>query len=262
MKAGLVPKPSDSKTKAAFGTNTTTATINTNRRDSIGSVTSHTGSSSNHHVINKNRLSLPKSLPSSTVVTKSKVERRRSIRRASIARENEPIETTPSKKRKYNEDENEVATHGNDDKTNMNDDNYSPPETRSATKKKKSLQINPDFFHDANRNNALLQFSPPDQARNAQQEQERIQQKEAERYVCIYLLCSLCILNRSIVSCSLVSLTDLFPPTLCLTPRPNDRLGLSALQKHVVMDNSYCIFLRTMMGLKSKPPMPRNKKRL
>lgn len=142
-----------------------------------------TSSQSDNNVA-KNRLSLPKSVPSTTVVTQSNVDRRRSIRR-SMAKENEhhsdSVET-PSKKRKYDNENDHDVTH---------EPEYSPPETRSASKKKKTLlEINPDFFDAANQSNALLQFSPPDQKRNAQREQERIRQKEEARYVsmCICII--------------------------------------------------------------------------
>ena len=170
MKA--VPKPNDNNHKKALGTNTTAASGN--RRDSISSVSS----SHTQHNATKNRLSLPKSLPSTTVVTKSNVERRRSIRR-SMAKENEPVmeaTTTPSQKRKHNELDSDDMGHD------------------------QKLPKNPAFFN--SQHNALLQFSPPNQARNAQREQERIQQKEQERYVRMHnayqwfgLLHDFCIMN-------------------------------------------------------------------
>lgn len=95
------------------------------------------------------RLSLPNTVPSSTVVTKSKVERRRSILR-------------------------------NKENTKGKDAPYSPPLTRSN--KKQKLSINPSFFDAKNRANALLHFSPPDHEQNLHREQETIQKQEHERY--------------------------------------------------------------------------------
>jgi hypothetical protein len=94
------------------------------------------------------RLSLPNTVPSTTVVTKSKVERRRSILRS---KENEKSKEAP----------------------------YSPPQTRSN--KKPKLSINPSFFDAKNRTNAMLHFSPPDHEENLRREQERLQKQEHER---------------------------------------------------------------------------------
>ena len=92
-----------------------------------------------------------------------------------MAKENDTVVETPHQKRKYDDHE------GID--TDVNDE-YSPPQTRSASKKRKATTIaNPNFFDEANRNNALLQFSPPNQARNAQRERDMIRHKEEERYV-------------------------------------------------------------------------------
>ena len=174
--AASIPKPPDHKTKS-FGTSTQTAI--TNRRDSISSVNSSNNSHNAHLVTSKNhRLSLPKSLPSTTVVTKSNVDRRRSIRR-SMAKENDSVVETPHQKRKYDDHERNDDDHHE----------YSPPETRSASKKRKATTtVNPNFFDEANRNNALLQFSPPNQARNAQRERDMIRHKEEERYVYYVLI--------------------------------------------------------------------------
>ena len=94
------------------------------------------------------RQSLPYSIPSSTVATKSKVERRRSLRRQSIRNSTSKENTNP---------------------------HYSPPETRSAKKKK---------LHDkfvGGEGGCALQFSPPDQQLNAKREQEELERKQNER---------------------------------------------------------------------------------
>jgi hypothetical protein len=199
MKAMNVPKPPDHPKNAILAANGTTTN---QRRDSISSL-----NSSHHPHLEKKRLSLPKSVPSTTVVTKTNVDRRRSLRRSIQTKENETHPTdaveTPSKKRKY--DDNDEAV-----KRKQENAEYSPPETRSASQKKKKKQhiptavrqINPDFFHEANRNNALLQFSPPNQERNAQQELERIRQKEEARCVCVWVSLTL------VLGVSIEHLTD------------------------------------------------------
>jgi hypothetical protein len=161
--------------------------IKTTRRDSIsscGSNQSNTGSiknNSHHH----NHLSLPKSVPSTTIMTKSKVEhRRRSISTMKNAKENQyhdtipkhivttsTTTTPPNKKRNQNDS---MMNYADDDTTG---NTYSPPETRSAKKLKQ--QINTNFFN--TNHNALLQFSPPNHIKNQLIESERIQQKEKER---------------------------------------------------------------------------------
>jgi hypothetical protein len=170
----LVPKPNENKkNKSTMITNKTDPIHR--RRDSISSVNScgsqnSSTMSSSNIIPTKNRLSLPKSLPSATIMTKSKVDRRRSLKAKENERQKEPQDGSPNPKRKYKTCD--------DHDTEIKE--YSPPETRSATKKKK---LNPNFFDPANRDNALLQFSPPNQTRNAQREQELIQQKEDARYV-------------------------------------------------------------------------------
>jgi hypothetical protein len=111
------------------------------------------------------RLSLPNTVPSTTVVTKSKVERRRSILRD---KENSKSKEAP----------------------------YSPPLTRSN--KKQKMSVNPSFFDAKNRANALLHFSPPNHEENLQREQEKIQKHEHERYVFIFTF------NFLLISISLV----------------------------------------------------------
>lgn len=92
------------------------------------------------------RLSLPMSADSSTAVNTKKVQRRRSLRRQSIASSKE-------------------------------NPHFSPPETRSAKKKR----LNAEFMQGGA--GAMLTFSPPNQKENARREKEEIERKESERYV-------------------------------------------------------------------------------
>ena len=101
------------------------------------------------------RLSLPVSAHSSTVITKPKVDRRRSLRRQSSS--------FSSKENKYNRA--------------LPNPHFSPPETRSAKKKRLQTQ----FMQGGA--GALFTFSPPNQAENARREKEEIERKEQERYV-------------------------------------------------------------------------------
>lgn len=111
-------------------------------------------------VSGRRRLSLPSTIQSSTVATKSKVDRRRSIRRESSSGSvgSVPLAGVADK---------ENALGG-----------YSPPETRSAKKKK---ALNPAFL--GNSTTAWMQFSPPDQEANQRNERERILRMEEQRYV-------------------------------------------------------------------------------
>jgi hypothetical protein len=123
-----------------------------------------------HAVVTGRRVSLPSTIPSSTVATKAKVERRRSIRRESSSKSLQlPGGGKPPAKAPPNqENQAPVPNH------------YSPPQTRSAKKKK----INPDFMNYAMAAaESVLQFSPPNQAENQRLESERIQRQEEERYV-------------------------------------------------------------------------------
>jgi hypothetical protein len=120
----------------------------------------------------RRRLSLPSTVPSSTVITKSKVERRRSILRN---KENITTSVPPSKRMA---DDGRSRHHHPD----IPSTDYSPPLTRSNSKNKKPrLSVNPSFFDESNRQNALLQFSPPNQKQNVVNEQERILQYEQQR---------------------------------------------------------------------------------
>lgn len=89
----------------------------------------------------KKRQSLPSTIASSTKINQSKVERRKSIRRQSLSHKNP---------------------------------NFSPPETRSAKKKK---IVNSFLKPQPN----VLSFSPPNQKENERRELEERQRAEAER---------------------------------------------------------------------------------
>lgn len=153
----------------------------------------------------RRRLSLPTTIQSSTVATKSKVDRRRSIRRENSSNSLASANAAASKE---NADNN---TNINHKRTSSNIHcYYSPPETRSA--KKKKLELNPAFF-DTIKPSSLLSFPPPNQAANEQREIKRLEQAERERYVPTRVVVVVCVCRQGrtgsqrVLYCTLIQMT-------------------------------------------------------